>query len=122
MKHILFTLFILFLLQLSFSQDSKNKKNTYTFEFEEIKLPVESETRAISAISEDIVWASGNEGRVFLTKDGGINWEIFKLPDCDDTEFRSLHAWDSLNAIVFDVSPEGRGFVTEDGGRTWNLV
>jgi photosystem II stability/assembly factor-like uncharacterized protein len=44
------------------------------------------------------------------------------VPDCEETEFRSLHAWDANRALVFDVSPLGRAFMTTDGGMSWKLV
>jgi photosystem II stability/assembly factor-like uncharacterized protein len=42
--------------------------------------------------------------------------------ECEDTEFRSLHAWDARHALVFDVSPQGRAFMTRDGGLSWEQV
>jgi photosystem II stability/assembly factor-like uncharacterized protein len=44
------------------------------------------------------------------------------VPECEDTEFRSLHAWNAKSALVFDVSPLGRAFLTEDAGQNWKQV
>ena len=93
-----------------------------SFDFTEVNTPGNSSLRAICAVDENIVWTSGSQGKVLLTMDGGTNWSDVSVPDCDDTEFRSLHAWDALRALVFDVSPLGRAFMTTDGGVNWELV
>ena len=120
MKHAVITSVLIFLLQFTYSQEKVN--DSFNFKFTEINIPYKSELRAISAINENTIWASGSEGMVFLTTDGGENWNEFSIPGCEETEFRSLHAWDSIQALVFDVSPLGRGYMTLDGGKTWQIV
>ncbi|TFH25795.1 MAG: hypothetical protein E4H10_08820 [Bacteroidia bacterium] len=100
---------------------SCNEKS-YDFEFVEINTPGNSSLRAICAVDENIVWTSGSQGKVYLSLDGGQNWHESSIPECDDTEFRSLHAWNANRALVFDVSPLGRAFMTKDGGETWKQV
>jgi len=94
----------------------------YSFEFIEVNTQGNSSLRAICAVDENIVWASGSQGKVLLTLDGGTNWNEAGVPNCEDTEFRSLHAWDAERALVFDVSPLGRAFMTTDGGQSWEIV
>ena len=94
----------------------------YEFEFIEMNTPGNSSLRAICAVDESTVWASGSQGKVYLTLDGGEHWKQMTVPACDDTEFRSLHAWDANRALVFDVSPLGRAFMTMDGGESWKQV
>jgi len=97
-------------------------EKAYHFEFIEINTPGSSSLRAICAVDENIVWTSGSQGQVLLTLDGGANWNDISVPDCEDTEFRSLHAWDASQAMVFDISPLGRAFMTTDGGQNWEKV
>ncbi|RLD87381.1 MAG: hypothetical protein DRJ29_18140, partial [Bacteroidetes bacterium] len=66
----------------------------YSFKFIELNIPGSSSLRAICAVDAYIVWVSGSQGQVLLTLDGGTNWGDVSVPDCEDTEFRSLHAWD----------------------------
>ena len=94
----------------------------YSFEFIELDTPAKSSLRAIHALDENIVWTSGSQGQVYLSVDGGQNWNSRPVPGCEDTEFRSLHAWDAEHALVFDVSPQGRAFMTTDGGVNWEMV
>ncbi len=94
----------------------------HSFEFTELNTQSSSSLRAICAVDENIVWASGSQGQVLLTLDGGSSWVRMTIPDCEDTEFRSLHAWDAERALVFDVSPLGRAFMTTNGGQSWEMV
>ena len=94
----------------------------YSFEIVELNTHSESSLRAICAVDENTVWASGSQGEVLLSLDGGENWKLISVPECEETEFRSLHAWDAKRALVFDISPSGRAFMTTDGGESWEQV
>ena len=97
-------------------------EKAYHFEFIEINTPGSSSLRAICAVDENTVWASGSQGQVLLTLDGGANWNEVSVPNCEDPEFRSLHAWNASHAMVFEISPKGRAFMTKDGGLSWEEV
>jgi photosystem II stability/assembly factor-like uncharacterized protein len=94
----------------------------YSFEIQEMQTPGKSSLRAIHALDENTIWTAGSQGQVLLTLDGGEHWKQMTIPGCEDTEFRSLHAWDALRALVFDISPEGRACMTTDGGESWKQV
>ena len=97
-------------------------QKNYEFEFIEVNTPGSSSLRAICAVDENTVWTSGSQGQVYLSLDGGEHWKQMIVPGCEDTEFRSLFAWDAERAVVFDVSPLGRAFMTTDGGDSWKKV
>lgn len=94
----------------------------YYFHFTEINTPGSSSLRAIAAVDADIVWASGSQGMVYRSLDGGQSWKKCAVPGCEETEFRSLHAWNAKHALVFDISPSGKAFMTMDGGESWMQV
>lgn len=98
------------------------KKSDYSFEFQELDTGSLSSLRAIHAVDEQVVWASGSQGQVLLSIDGGESWKLITIPGCEETEFRSLHAWDGKRALVFEISPRGRAFITNNGGDSWELV
>ena len=75
------------------------KHSDYSFEFQELYTGSLSSLRAIHALDEQVVWASGSQGQVLLTLDGGESWKHITVPGCEETEFRSLHAWDEKRAL-----------------------
>jgi len=97
-------------------------KPHYNFEFIELNSPGTSSLRAIFALDEHTVWVSGSQGQVYLSVNGGLSWKAIAIPGCENTEFRSLHAWDSLRALVFDISTEGKAYLTTNGGLSWEEV
>lgn len=97
-------------------------EKSYVFDATEVNTPGSSSLRAISAVNANTVWVSGSYGQVYLSKNGGTDWKAVPVPGCEETEFRSLHAWNEKRALVFDISPEGRAFLTEDAGQSWEQV
>lgn len=76
--------------------------------------------RGIHAVDNDIVWATGNEGTVLRTTDGGLNWNIFQLsPGLD---IRDVHAFDDRTAYVLVVTEPAGIHRTTDGGQTWKEI
>jgi photosystem II stability/assembly factor-like uncharacterized protein len=73
-------------------------------------------------VNENVVWASGSEGTVLLSVDGGETWKINNVKGAEKNDFRSIHAWDEKRAMVFGVSGPAFGYATEDGGESWEVV
>jgi hypothetical protein len=81
--------------------------------------------RGIHAVSADVAWASGTNGTVLRTLDGGQSWRPCAVPPAaEKLDFRSVWAWDADHAMVMSSGPgsESRLYSTHDGCRTWNLV
>jgi photosystem II stability/assembly factor-like uncharacterized protein len=79
--------------------------------------------RGISAVSDTVVWASGNNGTIVRTVDGGKTWQtIAPPPDTQKLDFRDIDAVDDKTAYVLSIGPgeASRIFKTSDGGRTWD--
>jgi photosystem II stability/assembly factor-like uncharacterized protein len=77
--------------------------------------------RGISAVSDRVVWASGSDGTVIRTQDGGNSWKTLPVPGGDKLDFRDVDAFDALTAYVLSVGSgdASRLFKTVDGGATW---
>ncbi|NQV73925.1 oxidoreductase [bacterium] len=77
----------------------------------------------IHAVTENVVWAAGSNGRVVRTTDGGTNWKTMFVPGADSVQFRDVHAFDADNAFVLSIGngPDSRIYKTTDGGETWNM-
>ena len=69
-----------------------------------------------------IVASAGTPAVIFLTADGGKNWqEIFRSTDTL-MFFDGMDFWDELHGIIFGDPVNGKLFLMEtlDGGLTWN--
>lgn len=80
--------------------------------------------RGISAVSPQIGWASGREGTVLRTTDGGQHWVNVRVPEAQALDFRDVEGFDANTAVVLSIGPgqDSRVYRTEDGGRSWNKV
>ncbi|HZS26047.1 MAG TPA: hypothetical protein VFB76_02370 [Candidatus Angelobacter sp.] len=77
--------------------------------------------RGVSAVSYDVVWASGAKGTVLRTVDGGEHWEKVNVPDAEALDFRDVQAFDEKTAFVLSIGPgeQSRIYKTVDGGKIW---
>jgi hypothetical protein len=79
----------------------------------------------IHNIGGGVVWASGTEGTVLRTIDGGETWQrCANPPDARDLDFRGIQAFDESTALVMSSGPgeQSRVYKTIDGCLTWDLV
>lgn len=80
--------------------------------------------RGIHNVNGSVAWASGSNGTILRTTDGGSNWQLCATPTgADKLDFRAIWAWDARNAIVMSSGPgdQSRVYQTTDGCRTWSL-
>ncbi|HRP09277.1 MAG TPA: hypothetical protein PLL69_12400, partial [Gemmatimonadales bacterium] len=77
--------------------------------------------QALSAVDSNVVWASGHQGVVLRSVDGGRNWQAIHVPGSDSLQFRDIHAESTDLAWILSAGPGelSRIFHTRDGGRTW---
>ena len=68
------------------------------------------------------VWASGTNGAILRSADGGETWQSCSVPPgAAKLDFRAVWAWDFERAIVMSSGPgdQSRLFRTTDGCRGW---
>ena len=81
--------------------------------------------RGVDAVSEQVAWASGSEGTVLRTTDGGANWKACTVPEgAQKLDFRGVQGFDAETAVVM---ASGKGVLsaiyrTTDGCATWKMV
>lgn len=82
--------------------------------------------RAIQAVNDQVVWASGSRGVVRRTLDGGATWRPCNVPGAEKLDFRGLAALDKNTALVVSAGLAEQGLArvqrTADGGETWQEV
>jgi photosystem II stability/assembly factor-like uncharacterized protein len=84
--------------------------------------------RGVDSVDGAVVWASGTDGTVLRTVDGGVHWQKCAVPDGDKDgatlDFRGVQAWDAQTAIVMSsgTGDKSRLYKTTDGCKTWLLL
>jgi mannobiose 2-epimerase len=83
----------------------------------------ESRLRGLCVVSDKVVWASGANGTVVRTVDGGTHWTTAVIPDATDLDFRDVHAFDDQRAFLLSIGKgeNSRIYQTVDGGASWNI-
>jgi hypothetical protein len=81
--------------------------------------------RGIANVDGLVAWASGTNGTVLRTLDGGTKWIACAVPPgAEKLDFRAIQAFDEKTALVMS---SGKGdlsriYKTVDGCATWKLV
>ncbi|HEY1805573.1 MAG TPA: hypothetical protein VGG45_13945 [Terracidiphilus sp.] len=84
-----------------------------------------ADLRGIFNVGGGVAWASGSNGTVLRTEDGGYVWQNCAIPPgAEHLDFRGVQAFDANTAIVMS---SGKGdlsrlYKTTDGCHTWKLV
>ena len=84
-----------------------------------------ADLRGIDNVGGGVAWASGTNGTVLRTEDGGYVWQRCSMPPgAEKLDFRGIQAFDANTAIVMS---SGKGdlsrlYKTTDGCQTWKLV
>jgi hypothetical protein len=87
--------------------------------------PTTASLRGIHSIGGGIAWASGTEGTVLRTVDGGARWQPCAIPPgAEHLDFRGVQALDENGALIMSSGPGplSRLYKTTDACRTWKLV
>src|SRR3982751_4313023 len=77
--------------------------------------------RGLAVANEKIVWASGTDGTVIRTVDGGKTWNVMTVPGAEKLDFRDIEAFDATTAFILSIGNGGssRIYKTINGGKTW---
>ena len=81
--------------------------------------------RGIHSLGGGVAWASGANGTILRTEDGGYEWQTCTVPEgAEKLDFRGIWAWDPNTAIVMasGTGDLSRLYRTTDGGAHWTLV
>src|ERR1700756_2395899 len=84
-----------------------------------------ADLRGIDNVGGGVAWASGTNGTVLRTEDGGYVWQSCSIPPgAEKLDFRGVQAFDANTAIVMSSGPgdQSRLYKTTDGCHTWKLI
>jgi photosystem II stability/assembly factor-like uncharacterized protein len=79
--------------------------------------------RGVSAVSPAVAWASGSQGTVLRTSDGGQTWKSLEVSGASGLDFRDVDAINDQTAYVLSIGngPQSRIYKTTDAGASWAL-
>lgn len=78
--------------------------------------------RGIHSVDGSVAWASGADGTVLRTQDGGSTWQRCATPPgAEKLDLRGIWAWDANAALVMSSGPgdQSRLYRTDDGCSHW---
>src|SRR5580698_3250549 len=108
------------LLAVSLSSPAQTKSSPWTMQ----NSGTTASLRGVHSVGNGIAWASGTDGTVLRTEDGGYVWQKWAVPKgAEKLDFRGIWAWDAQTAIVMSSGPgdASRIYKTTDGCKTWAL-
>src|ERR1700756_3222758 len=74
-------------------------------EWQKMNVATTASFRGLSVVSANIVWASGTEGTVIRTVDGGKNWSVMHVAGAENLDFRGIKAFDEKTAVIMSSGP-----------------
>ena len=78
--------------------------------------------RGLSVVNDNIIWASGSNGQVAKSINGGKNFEWITVRGYEKKDFRDIEAFDANTAVIMAVDSPAIILKTKDGGNTWSEV
>jgi len=98
---------------------------TYTW-WNVLPTSVDANLRGIAVVvhrSNTVVWASGSQGTIVRSSDGGQTWNLVPIEGAEKLDFRALQTFDGKTVFVMS-SGEGeqsRIYRSKDGGSSWEM-
>ena len=87
-----------------------------------VETGIDATFRGLSVVNNRVAWASGTQGTVARSTDGGRTWRYDHVKGFEKADFRSLYAFDSLHAVVASTGAPAVILRTRDGGHHWATV
>ena len=78
--------------------------------------------RGLCVVNNSIIWASGSNGVVAKSNNGGKSFEWLIVKGYEKRDFRDIEAFDDKTALIMAVGEPAIILKTTDGGRNWKEV
>jgi photosystem II stability/assembly factor-like uncharacterized protein len=91
-----------------------------------VSVDTKASLRGLSVVNAQVIWASGTQGTVIRSVNGGEAWGVITVPGAEKLDFRGIHGFDESTAVIISSGPAEKGqariYRTQDGGKTWQQV
>lgn len=101
---------------------TSNLLHAQTPQIEILTSGTKTSLRGLSVVNDNIIWASGSNGTVGRSTNGGKNWRWVIVKGFEKTEFRDIEAFDANTALIMAVAEPAYILKTNDGGDNWKVV
>lgn len=78
--------------------------------------------RGLSVVNDQVFWASGSNGTVLRSTDGGKTLEWISVPGYEKRDFRDIEAFSATTAVIMAIAEPAVILKTTDGGASWKKV
>lgn len=78
--------------------------------------------RGLSVVTDSVFWASGSNGMVARSTDGGQHIQWMQVPGYEKRDFRDVEAFDAQTAVIMAVAEPAVILKTYNGGSSWEKV
>jgi len=109
-------LILIFIVQTTFAQNSGNNSIKILSQKKGVSI------RGLSVPDQSTIWASGSNGSIALSVNGGTDFEWIQVKGYERRDFRSIHAWNNKEAIIVAVAAPAVILKTKDAGVSWYKV
>ena len=89
--------------------------------WQQVPIKTKSSLRGLFVFNDKEIWASGSQGTVAHSFDGGKNWRVNQIEGAEALDFRDIEAIDEGTAVVISAGSPGRIYRTTNGGSSWKL-
>lgn len=113
MKKLSGVLIFLFLFCVSYAPQPK---------IEHLTSGTKTSIRGLSVVTDNVIWASGSNGMVGVSLNGGRDWKWRQVKGFEKTDFRDIEAFDGSTAVIMGVDTPAYILKTTDGGQSWKVV
>ena len=78
--------------------------------------------RGLCVVTDKIIWASGSNGKIAKSIDGGITWQWLTVKGFEKNDFRDIEAFNDSTAIIMAVGEPAYILKTTNAGISWTTV